>query len=316
MADRARARRPGLRGDGRRARGAGARGPGRVAAGLPAVAADRVPGARAQRRGERRAVRRHPRRQRPVPVQARARGGGRRGQRRRRPGRGARAPGRADGRLRGDRACRAAPLRLRWQAAGPVPFNRPISPRLRLDGERTAIRPFAARDLDDLLALRQANRAFLEPYESTRDARFFTAEGQSRELRLDREAWTTGQGYGFAILDTTGEVDRLIGRIAVANVVLGSWRNATIGYWVDEASGSRGHATEAVQLALRFCFEELGLHRVQAAVMPHNERSLRVVGKCGLRQEGVALGYLEINGRWEDHVIFAMTLEEWRARQS
>jgi len=197
-----------------------------------------------------------------------------------------------------------------------VPFNRPISPRIRLEGERTAVRPFAARDLDELLALRRANREFLEPYESTRDERFYTADGQSRELRLDREAWTTGQGYGLAIVDITGEVDRLIGRVAVSNVVLGSWRNATVGYWVDQGSNGRGHATEAVLLALRFAFDELRLHRVQAAVMPRNDRSLRVVEKCGFRPEGLALGYLQIDGVWEDHRIFAMTVEEWRARQA
>ncbi|WP_372790379.1 GNAT family N-acetyltransferase [Paraconexibacter sp.] len=194
-------------------------------------------------------------------------------------------------------------------------MSRSISPRLRLERERTAIRPFAARDLEELLALRIANRAFLEPYESRRDERFYTADGQARELRLDREAWTTGQGYGFAVLDITGSVDRLIGRVALANVVLGSWRNATLGYWIDEASGSRGHATEAVLLTLRFAFDELGLHRVQPAVMPRNARSIRVVEKCGFRDEGLALRYLQINGAWEDHRIYAMTEEEWRARR-
>lgn len=193
--------------------------------------------------------------------------------------------------------------------------SRSISPRIRLDGERTAIRPFAARDLDELLALRRANRAFLEPYESRRDERFYTPDGQARELRLDREAWTSGVGYGFAVLDTTGAVDRLIGRVALANVVLGSWRNATLGYWIDEASGSRGHATEAVLLTLRFAFEDLRLHRVQPAVMPRNKRSIRVVQKCGFRDEGLAERYLQINGIWEDHRIFAMTAEEWPARR-
>jgi len=195
-----------------------------------------------------------------------------------------------------------------------VPLSRPISPRVRLEAEHTATRPFAARDLDELLALRRANREFLEPYESRRDERFYTPDGQSRELRLDREAWTTGQGYGFAVLDTTAPIDRLIGRVALANVVLGSWRNATLGYWIDRDSGSRGHATEAVMLTLRFAFTELGLHRVQPAVMPHNTRSIRVVEKCGFRDEGLALRYLQINGVWEDHRIYAMTIEDWDAR--
>ncbi len=116
------------------------------------------------------------------------------------------------------------------------------------------------------------------------------------------------------MLDTTGPVDRLIGRVALANVVLGSWRNATLGYWIDQASNSRGHATEAVLLALAFAFDDLSLHRVQPAVMPRNTRSIRVVEKCGFRDEGLALRYLQINGVWEDHRIFAMTAEDWRAR--
>ncbi len=191
---------------------------------------------------------------------------------------------------------------------------RAVSPRVRLDSEHTSIRPYAARDLEDLLALRRLNREYLEPYEAARDARFYTSDGQARELRFDREAWTTGTGYGFAVLDTSDEADRLIGRVALANVVRGSWGNATLGYWISREDGGRGHATAAVLLALRFAFEHLGLHRVQPAVMPRNARSLRVVEKCGFRYEGRALRYLQINGVWEDHEIFALTAEEWEER--
>lgn len=194
-------------------------------------------------------------------------------------------------------------------------MTRPVSPRVRLEGRTTAIRPFAARDLDELLELRRVNRDFLEPYESRREERFYTPDGQARELRLDREAWTTGVGFGFAVLDTSEGADRLIGRIALANVVMGSWCNATLGYWIDQASGGRGHATEAVLLALRFGFEDLRLHRIQPAVMPRNARSIRVVTKAGFREEGLALRYLQINGVWEDHLIFAMTAEEWWERR-
>lgn len=188
-----------------------------------------------------------------------------------------------------------------------------VSPRVRLERETTAIRPYAARDLDDLLALRLANREFLEPYEAARDERFYTADGQSRELRFDREAWSAGTGYGFAVLDVSGGGDRLIGRIALANVVRGSWSNATLGYWIAEAEGGRGHATRSVLLALLFAFDHLRLHRVQPAVMPRNMRSLRVIEKAGFRHEGRALRYLQINGVWEDHDIFALTAEEWPA---
>lgn len=91
----------------------------------------------------------------------------------------------------------------------------------------------------------------------------------------------------------------------------GAWQNAVLGYFVDADQNGKGFATEAARLALGFAFGHAGLHRVQAGVMPRNERSIRVLAKTGFRNEGVALRYLEIGGMWEDHIIFAITREEW-----
>ena len=74
-----------------------------------------------------------------------------------------------------------------------------------------------------------------------------------------------------------------------------------------------GHATRAVRLALRFAFEHAGLHRVQPAIIPRNLRSVRVAEKAGFRLEGRALRYLKINGTWEDHDVYALTVEDWDA---
>jgi len=93
--------------------------------------------------------------------------------------------------------------------------------------------------------------------------------------------------------------------------VRAAWQNCTIGYFVDQSRNGRGYATEAVGLASGFAFGEGGLHRVQAAVMPRNAASIRVVEKNGYRFEGLARRYLQINGLWEDHNIYAMTAEEW-----
>lgn len=189
-------------------------------------------------------------------------------------------------------------------------------PRVRLEHDDTAIRPFGRADLDDLLALRLANREFMAPFEADREDAFFTRAAQSREITLDAEAWSTGTGYAFAVLAQAGRADaedhdRLIGRIALSNVVRGPWQNCTLGYWIDEASNRRGHATAAVRLACRFAFEHAGLHRVQPAIMPRNRRSARVVEKVGFRHEGVARRYLRIAGVWEDHDLYALTREEW-----
>ena len=186
-------------------------------------------------------------------------------------------------------------------------------PRIRLEDGTTAIRPSSPDDLSELVALRIANRDHTGPWEPVRDASFYTAAGQRLELDLDARAWASGSAYPFSVLDA-GDGDRLIGRVALANVVRGAWQNATLGYWIDGASGGRGHATRAVGLALRFAFEHANLHRVQPAVIPRNVASLRVIERNGFRREGRAARYLRINGVWEDHDIFALTAEEWRER--
>ncbi|MEY2443406.1 MAG: hypothetical protein QOJ46_2832 [bacterium] len=183
-------------------------------------------------------------------------------------------------------------------------------PRLRLEEGATAIRPFVGSDLEELVALRVRNRAYTEPFEPMRRDDFYSTSGQAQEIALDERAWTAGTGFAFAILDV-GAGDRVIGRIALSNVVRGPWRNANLGYWVDEASRGRGHATVASGLILRFAFEHAGLHRVQPAVMPRNTPSKRVVEKAGFRLEGRAERYLQIAGVWEDHDLYAMTAEEF-----
>jgi [ribosomal protein S5]-alanine N-acetyltransferase len=189
-----------------------------------------------------------------------------------------------------------------------------VPPRLRLDAEHTAIRPLAVQDADEFTALVVANREHTGPWEPIHAEAHWTRAGQVETLRRDVEAWEIGTGYAFAILDKA-DGDAIAGRIALGNVVRGAWRNATLGYWVSAAVGGKGHATSAARLICEFAFDHAGLHRVQPAVIPRNVRSIRVVEKAGFRREGRALKYLNINGVWEDHDIFAMTLEDWEARE-
>lgn len=152
------------------------------------------------------------------------------------------------------------------------------------------------------------NRAFLEPYEPRRSEAFFTEAGQRAEVRRDIDEWVADRMYAFALIDRSDGA--LCGRVGLSNVVRGAWDNCTLGYFVDEARGGRGLATEAIALALSFAFGPLALHRVQAAVMPHNIRSVRVLEKNGMRREGFAPRYLRLAGGWRDHDLFAITAEE------
>jgi len=138
------------------------------------------------------------------------------------------------------------------------------------------------------------------------DARAFAARCGAR----DRER-QMGTGYGFGVF-VNGS---FAGEVNLNNVQRGAFQNAYVGYWIDRALAGQGYTPEAVVTALRFGFDEAGLHRLQVAVVPRNRSSRRVAEKLRLRDEGIAVRYLEINGRWEDHVRYAITAEEWAERR-
>ncbi|NLA35432.1 MAG: GNAT family N-acetyltransferase, partial [Actinobacteria bacterium] len=102
----------------------------------------------------------------------------------------------------------------------------------------------------------------------------------------------------------------------ISSVHRGPFQSAYIGYWIDQRLAGNGYMPEAVVLTLRFAFEQMGLHRLQISIIPRNTASRRVVEKLGLRNEGVAERYLEINGVWEDHIRYAVTAEEWQIRKN
>jgi ribosomal-protein-alanine N-acetyltransferase len=170
------------------------------------------------------------------------------------------------------------------------------------------IRPLELADAPALLAVRLRNRAFLAPWEPLRDERWFRLGTQEEHVRAALRERDEGRALPFAI-----EVDgTLVGGVNLNVIVRGVFDNAYLGYWLDEAHGGRGIATEAVRQAVSHAFGPGGLHRVQAAVIPRNAASLRLLEKLGFRLEGYAERYLRINGVWEDHRIFAVTREEWR----
>ncbi len=120
-----------------------------------------------------------------------------------------------------------------------------------------------------------------------------------------------GTSYGFAIF----EGNRFIGECNVNNVQRGAMQGAYVGYWIDESRAGNGFMGESVAAVFRFAFEDLGLHRLQVSIIPRNTASRGVVDKLGLRSEGIAERYIEINGSWEDHIRYAITAEEWTERR-
>ena len=119
-----------------------------------------------------------------------------------------------------------------------------------------------------------------------------------------------GSGFGFGIFYE----GRFAGEVTLSSILRGPFQNGSIGYWIDRDLAGEGLIPESVVVVLQFAFQTLRLHRVEVAIIPRNTASRRVVEKLDLRDEGVALGFLEINGEWEDHVRYAMTSEEWALR--
>jgi len=161
-------------------------------------------------------------------------------------------------------------------------------------------------DAEVLAALAVANRTFLAPYEPHRDEGYYTAAGQRALLARTLAACEAGTALPFLVLDD-GEV---VGRVTVNDVVRGPFLSGHLGYWVAEDAGGRGVATAAVGLVVAAALGPFGLHRVQAAVMPDNARSLAVLAHHRFERIGPAPRYLRIAGAWRDHVLLQRVADE------
>jgi len=158
------------------------------------------------------------------------------------------------------------------------------------------IRPVRPEDGEELAALYLANRDFLAPFEPVRPPEFFTADGQ-RE-RLERQL--DGETHPFAILDDGA----IAGTINLFHIMRESLQSGTIGYWIDHRRNGRGLATGAVGEILTYAFEDLELHRVEAATLVDNVSSQRVLEKNGFEKIGLARRFLRINDDWRDFFLF------------
>lgn len=189
---------------------------------------------------------------------------------------------------------------------------------ISLEGARVRLRPLIVADFAAWQALRIRSHAWLTPWEPRRPSgspdvvrsrSAFAARCRARERERQ-----LGAGYGFGIFVGRTSL-RLCGEINLNGVQRGPFQSAYVGYWVDEASAGQSYVPEALVVIARFAFEDLHLHRLQVAIVPRNQASRRVVEKVGLRCEGTAERYLEINGVWEDHLRYAITAEEWHDRR-
>lgn len=183
-----------------------------------------------------------------------------------------------------------------------------------LTGDRVVLRQPTLRDWRAWSELRHASRGFLTPWEPAWPFDALGRKAYRRRLRQQTAEWRGGMGVTFFVF---GRRDgHLMGGISVTNLRRGVAQSASLGYWVGERFARQGVMTEALLLVLDFLFVDLGLHRVEAATLPHNTASRRLLEKIGFVEEGRGRGYLRIAGQWQDHVLYALLAEDPRGAAS
>ena len=173
-----------------------------------------------------------------------------------------------------------------------------------MKGENIHIRFLTLEDAGAKLKLERDNRVFFEESSMTRYSDFYTLLIQEEIIKMAAQLKDRDQGFYYGIFkNDTGE---LIGLISLFHISRGALQNAFLGYALDERHNSKGYTTEAVNLVVKYAFQKLELHRIEAGVMPRNIASIRVLEKAGFHKEGIAIKNVEINGKWEDHQVMAI----------
>jgi ribosomal-protein-alanine N-acetyltransferase len=186
-----------------------------------------------------------------------------------------------------------------------VSFSEPLP---AIPGAGVTLRVPQSTDYAEWVALRQASRDFLVPWEPTWPDDDLTRGAFRRRLRRYAEDQRSDLAYAFLIFRSDNHV--LVGGLTLANIRRGVAQAGSIGYWTGAPFAGQGYMTAAVRALIPFCFRSLRLHRLEAACIPGNTASIRLLEKTGFKREGYARGYLCINGIWQDHLLYARLVDD------
>ncbi len=181
---------------------------------------------------------------------------------------------------------------------------------LNIQGEHVYMRPLVMSDYADWARLRALSREHLVPWEPEWQRDELSKSSFRRRIRHYQREAREDLGYAYGIFDETGA--ELRGGITLSNIRRGVSQAGTLGYWLGLPFVGGGVMTSAVGVFIPHVFGELGLHRIEAALMPRNVASLRVLERNNFRREGFARKYLKINGRWEDHILYGLLRDDFR----
>ena len=177
-----------------------------------------------------------------------------------------------------------------------------------ITGQRTYLRAPRLSDQAEWTALRQRSRAFLEKWEPTWQPDEFSRAAFRFRLRVYSQRARDDQSYTFFIFNR--QTHAMIGGLSMSHVRRGVSQSATLGYWMGLPFAGQGYMKDALLAVIAAAYPLFGLHRLEAACIPHNDRSRKLLLACGFDQEGYARSYVKIAGRWEDHLLFGRSVDE------
>ena len=175
-------------------------------------------------------------------------------------------------------------------------------------GKNVFLRPPEYKDWQEWSHLRKENMSYLKPWEPTWNIHELERSHFVKRVRFFEKLSINDEAYSFLIFEKPNL--RLIGEININNVQRGVVQSCSIGYWISENKMGLGLMREAISLIKKFSFDELELHRIEAACLEKNQRSLNTLKKNHFNIEGVARKYLKINGKWQDHVLLSCINEK------
>ena len=184
--------------------------------------------------------------------------------------------------------------------------------KVRLETERLTLRPPSHSDFRAWSALRQESAEFLKPWEPT-----WAPDHLSRKSFTNRVYWaqrsvSNGTALPLFIVRRSDEV--VLGAITLDHIRRGPAQAGTTGYWIGEAFAREGYMREAIEAVVHYAFTTLDLSRIEAGCLEENKPSRALLEKCGFKYEGVAQAYLQINGRWRNHVLYANLRHDRRGK--
>jgi len=181
---------------------------------------------------------------------------------------------------------------------------RSADPQPMVRGDGLYLRPAIAADYSAWARLREQSRAFLTPWEPTWPSDDLTRAAFRRRLRRQAEDIARDEGFAFLIFESTS--DELLGGLTLGGIRRGVAQAATLGYWMGAPHAGKGRMTRAVAAVVRFGFDTLRLHRIEAACIPDNAPSIALLERNGFQREGFARAYLKIDDAWRDHILLAL----------